>query len=387
MMKRTRYIPLDRPHAEYLEVAVNALQHVRYRVRELLLDRTGMEQASFTSPDGQQKVMLQVDKEAENACARFLVGHLGDEQIRVLGEETLWKFKELDLNTHHLVGYGDRVKLVAGPESRITAITDMIDGSDLVERDFGNWCSAMIFFRPRPSPGILFSLIHHEDGTIYGADEMGSFLIPAGSAKGSPLVSLRGPEPRNLNQSAAYKKPREETAQIAICYYGQKASHFLTLPSELLTWAKRSPSRSRVRFYNFCGNPMMARLANGENVHAVFEHVGQFPHDAAPGAFIGLQAGAHLMSLSGKNINADDLAQSLMTPSGAALQYVLASTKEIAFELARALGSGRVFYACPYSCGSPGKIDLRSSNPPICDTCHKPMIAHDRRAEALVVGL
>jgi hypothetical protein len=136
-------------------------------------------------------------------------------------------------------------------------------------------------------------------------------------------------QPRKLNQSAADKKPREETAQIAICYYGQKFGHFLTLPSEFLAWARRSPSRGRLRFYNFGGNPMMARLANGENVHAVFEHVGQFPHDAAPGAFIGLQAGAHLVSLSGKRINANDLAQSLMTPSGAELQYVLASTKEI----------------------------------------------------------
>jgi hypothetical protein len=142
-----------------------------------------------------------------------------------------------------------------------------------------------------------------------------------------------------------------------------------------------------LRFYNFGGNPMMARLANGENVHAVFENVGQFPHDAAPGAFIGLQAGAHLMSLSEKSISADDLAQSLMTPSGAELQYVLASTKEIASELARALGSGRIFYVCPDGCGSPGKIDLRSSDPPLCDTCHKPMTAHDGRAEALVVGL
>jgi hypothetical protein len=65
----------------------------------------------------------------------------------------------------------------------------------------------------------------------------------------------------------------------------------------------------------------------------------------------------------------------------------LRQRKRFAFELARALGSGRVFYVCPDGCGNPGKIDLKSSDPPICDMCHKPMIAHDRRAEALVVGL
>jgi hypothetical protein len=386
-MKRLRYIPLNRPHAQYLEVAVNALQHVRHRVHQLLEDRSGLEQASFTAPDGHQKVMLQVDKAAENECARFLRLYFGDDEIRVLGEETLWKFKDLDLRKHHLEEYGDRVHLVEGPETRITVITDMIDGSDLVERNFGNWCSAMIFFRPGPCPGILFSLIHHEDGTIYGADDAGSFVIPAGGRKGGPLLSLRGPEPRKLNESIADHKPREETAQIAICYYGQNFGHFSTLPSELSAWARKSGSRSRLRFYNFGGNPMMARLANGENVHAVFEHIGQFPHDAAPGAFIGLKAGAHLVSLSETIITADDLAQSLMTPSGAGLQYVLASTKQIAFELARVLGSGRMFYVCPENCGTPGSISLRSSDPPVCNTCHKTMISHDRRTQALAAAL
>jgi len=110
-----RYIPLNRPYAEMLEESVNALKAVRKHVHTLLEDRTGFEAASYRSQDGKMKVMLQVDKEAENICARLLVKRFGDDKIRVLGEETLWQFKEgLDLRTHHVEEYGDRVRLAWG---------------------------------------------------------------------------------------------------------------------------------------------------------------------------------------------------------------------------------------------------------------------------------
>jgi len=113
----------------------------------------------------------------------------------------------------------------------------------------------------------------------------------------------------------------------------------------------------------------------------------QLPHDAAPGAFIGLALGAHFVDLAGEPISTDDLAESLMQPSGAALQYVLAAGEDIANELSVALGSSRMFYTCPLDCGRPGKVALKSGGPPLCDNCQRKMVAHDRRAVGLVVGM
>jgi hypothetical protein len=180
--------------------------------------------------------MLEVDKVAEDHCSRFLTTHFGNDHIRVLGEETLWKFKGLDLTTHHLEGYGNNnTQIVEGAETRLTAIIDMIDGSDLVERNLGNWCSAMIFFKPGKSPKILFSLIHHEDDTIYGADESGTFALPPHARKGGPLLPLKGPQIRRLTRRSTDKKLPQETAQISVCFYGQKWGHFASLPSGLIT--------------------------------------------------------------------------------------------------------------------------------------------------------
>jgi hypothetical protein len=378
-MKNDRFVPLDRPHSYFLETSVKAMLHVRKRVHELLKDGTGLEHFTFTAPDGEVKDMLVVDKEAENECARFLTGAYGEDEIRVLGEETLWKFKTIDLLCNRIEGYGNRARLVDQPETRPTFIVDMIDGSDLVERGFGNWCSALILIRPGIRPQILFSLIQNEDGTIYGADGAGTFVIPSEARKGEPLLPLRGPDPVSVARSVGNKPRREETGQIAICYYGQKLGHFGTLPSEFFGWAKANDHQKRLRFYNLGGNPMMARLANGENIHAVFEHIGQFPHDAAPGAFIALKAGAHLVNLSGARIGEEEIAGALMSPSGSQMQYVLASTEDLARELATVLGSRRMFYVCPDRCDNTSKIAPVAGIAPTCVQCNRPMIPVERR--------
>jgi hypothetical protein len=367
-----RYIPSDRPHAMMLEVAVNALKSTRRKVRKLLEHGTGLDRPSYTAPDGTEKVMLQVDKVAEDECAAIFRRAFGDTKIAVLGEEMLWKFKKLDLRTHHIEEYGnDRARLVPGSENRVTAILDMIDGSDLVERNFGNWCSAIIFFKPYPSPRILFSLVHNEDDTIYGADQEGTFILLPNSSKGSPLQPLKGPQVRKLVKSSLKDLP-EETAQISVCFYGQKSGHFSRIPIGLLAWAESCSASERLRFYDLAGNPMMVRLAHSENIHVVFEHIGQYPHDAAPGAFIALKAGAHLVDFTGKQITENDLAMYLMAPSAAKLQYVLASTPELVDEFARALNRTSVAYRCKSSCPD-GTIVARVSGPPTCSTCGKPM--------------
>jgi len=385
MSTSKRYIPLDRPHSEWIEAAVEALKLTRKRVEELLEEE--QEHVIITAPDGTPKDMLLADKIAEKVCAKFLIDRFPD-GICVLGEESLWQLpQDLDLTKSHVERHGGEPTVVEGPETKITAIVDMVDGSDLVERNLGNWCSAMVFFQPGRNPKILFSLVQNADGTIYGADEKGTFLLKSESAKGSPLQELGGPETRKLRAQTIGKSVPQETAQIAICFYAQKYQHFATIPSGLPIWVKNSGAKQRLRIYNLAGNPMMVRLANGEHIHGVFEHVGQFPHDAVPGAYIGIRAGAELLDMAGNKITADDLAKALLKPSGSKIRYVLASSSELAVQLAGALRTNGTYYKCP---GKPGqkcdaeKVLPSNSTPPHCDVCLIPMIEHDRRGSAAV---
>jgi len=156
---------------------------------------------------------------------------------------------------------------------------------------------------------------------------------------------LEGPETRRIEKRTLDRELPEETAQIAICFYAQKHKHFASIPSGLSAWVKKTIARDRLRIYNLAGNPMMVRLANGEHIHAVFEHLGQYPHDAAPGAFIGLKAGAHLLDITGHKISVEDLAKLLLKPC-AKLKYVLSCNEELARQLAGALRVGGKFYKC-----------------------------------------
>jgi fructose-1,6-bisphosphatase/inositol monophosphatase family enzyme len=344
----------ERPHGSLLKVAIAALKEIRPQVEKAIKCETGLRHPTQATPIGETKQMLAVDQTAEDKCIEILTDHFGNEKIRVLGEETLWpeQFKSLDLNKQHLEGYGESTRMVEGPETRIVAIIDMIDGSDLVERNFGNWCSAMIFSKPGPHPKILFSLVHQADGRIYGADEEGTFLLRPTAKAVEDLGVLNGPEIRKLRREDHERTRREETRQIAICFYGQQYKNFATLPCSFQSWIKDSPARQRIRIYNLAGNPMMARLANGEGVHAVFEHHGQFPHDAAPGAYIGLRAGGHLVDLAGNPITAESLAARLMRPSGEGLQYVLASTEDLSLQLADVLSQNSTLYYNRSDCKS-----------------------------------
>lgn len=339
------FAPTDRPHTDLLNAAIAGLRFTRKHVSESLSSGSGLKHPKYSAPDGTSKGMLTVDQEAEDQCTNFLLKLLGAENVRVLGEETLWKHEELDLNSHHIEGYSEESVEVPGAERKLVAIIDMIDGSDLVERNFGNWCSAMVFFKPGSKPEILFSLIHQADGTIYGADQEGTFLIRAsntGPIQG--MASFKKPEERKLRRENKDREYPEETRQISICFIGQKVKNFTSVPKGLMEWAKKSEAAERLRFYNLAGNPMMARLANGENVHVVFEHRGQHAHDAIPGLFIALKAGAFMVdlnetSLSEECVTVEELASFLMKPSATSVKYVVASTKELALEFARVLRS------------------------------------------------
>ncbi|HUK30554.1 MAG TPA: hypothetical protein VLV89_05525 [Candidatus Acidoferrum sp.] len=358
MPNSEKYFPADRPNSELLEVALGAL---------------------LNEADDSRKQMPAANRAAEDECAAYLVKHLGDGKIRVLGVETLQQFPNLDLTKQHFEGYGSNAVLKDGSETRITAIVDVTGSGDLVARNLGNWCATIVFFRPGPDPKILFSMIHNSDGNTYGADETGTFFLTPAGPKGAPLQRLKGPDKRPLSKHHDEKQPPDGLDQIAICFDGQRSSQFTSLPYAFSAWLTNNPARNRIRIYNLAGNSMMARLANGENVHAIFSHAGELPHDLAPGAYIALKAGAHLLDFDVNKITADDLAIGLLKPSRERLRYVLAGTEELAQELAHALRESKnAFFKCVSGCDS-GTVMARDSHPPTCAKCGQQMKEYDRR--------
>jgi hypothetical protein len=348
MPNTEKHFPANHPNSELLEAAIGALSTTAGR-------------------------------DDDHECAAYLVKHLGDDKIRVLGPEALHQFPNLDLSKEHLDGYGTKTVLKDGPESRITAFIDTSGSGDVVARNLGNWCATIVFFRPGPVPKILFSLIHNADGNTYGADESGTFLLTPASPNGRPLQRLKGLDVRPLSKSASEKESQDAADQIAICFDGQRSSQFTSLPYGFSAWLTNNPARKRIRIYNLAGNSMMARLANGENVHAIFNHAGELPYDVAPGAFIGLKSGAHLLDFDGKKINADDLAIGLLKPSRERIRYVIAGAEELALELAHALRESRnAFFRCEAGCDS-GTVMASDSHPPTCAKCGKQMKEYDRR--------
>jgi hypothetical protein len=348
MPNTEKYFPANHPNSELLEAAIGTLTNFAGRADD---------------PES----------------AAYLVKHLGDDKIRVLEVETLQQFPNLDLSKEHLDGYGTKAVLKDGPETRVTAIVDMIGSRDLVAHNLGNSCATIVFFRPGATPRILFSMIHNSEGNTYGADESGTFFLSPAGVKGGPLQRLKGPDLRPLSKSANEKEFQDGADQIAICFDGQRSSQFTSLPYGFSAWLTNSPMRKRIRIYNLAGNSMMARLANAENVHAIFNHAGELPYDVTPGAYIGVKAGAHLLDFDGNKIKADDLAIGLLIPSRERIRYVLAGSEELALELAHSLRESRnAFFKCERGCDS-GTVMARDSHPPTCAKCGKQMKEHDRR--------
>jgi len=351
-MRSNQYFLPAFPYSDLWRKALATLKTVRKDALKSLASGAGLEHLTYYRDDGKPKDMLQVDKEAENRCKTILLDKFGgEENLLVLGEETLWKLPDsLDLSKQS-VSFGPGADPIVSntPETRMTAIVDMIDGSDLLERGFENWCSALVFFRPGPPPLIIASFVHHSNGSIYGADQFSAFFIP--SKAGTVPRRLRGPEPRSLEappdvglpaqQMEELKRTPEYARQIAICFYAQKTGHFASIPTAGLTdWLKSVyKGKDRLRIYTLAGNPMMAKLADGEHVHAVFEHSekGQYAHDMVPGGYIALRAGAHLVdACSQEEIFEDTLASWLLQPAQRH-RYALGSTLPIAAQLAAVL--------------------------------------------------
>ena len=106
------------------------------------------------------KPLAAVDLMAERSFKGCLTHDLEARNIFVVGEESL---DSADLRQ----------------EKRICVLVDMIDGTDLLQRGFSNWCSAVVIFDPSGTPPkILASFVAIKGEAMYFANQHGAFKWP-----------------------------------------------------------------------------------------------------------------------------------------------------------------------------------------------------------------
>jgi fructose-1,6-bisphosphatase/inositol monophosphatase family enzyme len=252
-----------------------------------------------------RKPILAVDTYAEFTCQQILYTYFP--QIKVYGEE---KLRDKNLDLHNI--------------QELIALLDMVDGTDLLKRGLFNWCSAAIFFNSQQ--GILGAYIGvPSEGVYYALKDKGAYKQPSG--RGQPV---------KLNGISRI----QELRNASICFYGQAIENFLSVArkkkfinhlQKISLNVKKEDLNTRI--YNLGGNPMMVKLAEG-HIDAVFDLMGQYPHDVAPGAFIAKEAGAVFKDLKGNDI---DLLPALLKPAKSKIKYILASTPKLFEEIRSAI--------------------------------------------------
>ena len=111
---------------------------------------TAFDRISF---DSWKKRLATIDLVAQVVAARRLRDSLKGYDLVIIGEENL-RSPDLDLTN----------------KEGLVVLMDMIDGTDLLERDLSNWCSALIFYSPLEKK-ILASFVGiPNDGVYYALD-------------------------------------------------------------------------------------------------------------------------------------------------------------------------------------------------------------------------
>jgi len=257
-----------------------------------------------------EKIALVVDILAERLAAVELWRRLRGLDPLILGEESL-RDESLDLSE----------------ETRLVALLDMVDGTDLLERGLGNWCSAATFYLPAERQ-ILGAFVAVPEGYIY-------------------FWTVDTPVPQKFNIKSGRTEPISGPSDVrvvseaSIAFYGQKMVNFCSCAGELAHEQNRNllAKGLATRIYNLAGIPMMMKVVDGsghKRIDAVFELLGQNPHDVVPGAVIVQGAGATVLGLDGASL---DLVSALLRPSDPSrrLRYVLAATPELGAELLECL--------------------------------------------------
>jgi fructose-1,6-bisphosphatase/inositol monophosphatase family enzyme len=240
---------------------------------------------------------------------------------------------------------------------------DIIDGTDLLLRQLGNWCSAIVFYYPPEKEILLALVVDHEGNIFYATRDPGSpaYFLPRDYESLRDSVSLHVSTGAKDREDACIRFFRNRSsgplsnvslANASICFVGQKPSSFLAAAENQKLCAKlggydrmlkdldhrRSqgekelPAAPSFRFYNFGGIPMMPKVANGI-IDAVVGFRPPKPHDLIAGAFIALKAGAHIGDLKGNDINEADLANWINHPDGSTSSYIISCTRPLYEEL------------------------------------------------------
>src|SRR5439155_16167200 len=71
---------------------------------------------------------------------------------------------------------GEESSLESIGEVDIAALLDMLDGTDLLQRDLGKWCSALVLFSTREPARIITAAVGVPDKEIYYTDAIGGYV-------------------------------------------------------------------------------------------------------------------------------------------------------------------------------------------------------------------
>jgi fructose-1,6-bisphosphatase/inositol monophosphatase family enzyme len=258
-----------------------------------------------------KKYALKVDLAAQTAAETVLRDRFA-QQIEIRGEES--SLDELG-------------------SSGLAALLDMLDGTDLLERNLGNWCSAMVLYDTK-KPQIWAAFVGLPNREIYYAKHSDrKAYVREPKTNHPPIIRTVGSERKTV-----------KLCNASICFYGQKASSFLSLAThrsflkalnefaKLAKVLKDQPGAPQLRIYNLAGNPMMINLIEGK-MDAIVEMRGQLCHDVVPGFVIALRAGATLYNLeTNRRIKESQLASLLSAPNRK-FKYVMACNEALAKEI------------------------------------------------------
>jgi len=304
------------PHIDFVDYG----RKICLTVFDIVRRAYNNEMESEEVPPGEHKdinnITRKIDKITQSAAVEAIhqFQETSKQEILVLGEE-IGKYPDTLEN-----------------ENRLVAFVDPLDGTDLVVKGFGNWCLALLFFDPAHRK-IIASIIGHSSGEVYYATDRGAWkektiTIFDGASKWDHT------KPTNLTRNPSQIIDIENAS---ICFYGQKPKNFLSFAKKdkflslleifgtRMTDGPDHPrERLNMRLYNFGGNPMMAKLANGD-VDAVLGLSPAQVHDVIPGAYIAKQAGALFTDLQNQPIN---LVQALLKPEKR-LEYLLTASEAL----------------------------------------------------------
>jgi len=304
-----------------LEACRSAMLHTQLGITDLIAREPNRAfQEVHVAGKGKDHVTTRVDLMAQREASAFL--RRAGLDLRIEGEETP-SDRKVDLRR----------------ETRAVVMMDMIDGTDLLTREMGNWCSAMVVFHP-PNAEILGSWVGLPLGDqfkLYGA---------ARSYEGARLLTydilptktglryvLREQPARSwvrLRPQSYRPAPGRPLDGTSVCFYGQKRSRLLHLRDETdFPWHPSLEASGKLRVYTLAGNPMLAKLAEGR-VSAVFEAKGQRPYDCIPGLYLADKAGAAVTGLDGMPL---DLGRVLR--DGGEVTYLAACDRRLLRDLGR----------------------------------------------------